>query len=292
MTSVRGAREPAGPVIMDGNALARRRAPELAALAAAVTGSRGRPPRLGLLAFAGDDGGALFIPRKIRACEAAGVQVVPLLLPWSATTETTRDGVARMIGSEPLDAVFLEFPFPPQVDGDAVSAVVPESLDVDVMTEARVRRYLDDQAGPPPLTVSAALALLDAYRVDISGRAGLVVADTFPFTVMFRAALARQGARMAPILAPESPEVAARVREAEVVVAAASSPGLLDAGDLAPGAVVIDAGYFNPGGRGDIDTTAGIDHLAALAPVPGAIGPMTVSMLVERVIAFAAGRPE
>lgn len=289
--TARGRETGHGPVLLDGARLSAERAPGLAARAAAVTRERGRAPRLGLVAFEGDDGGALYIPRKVRACTAAGIAVIPEILPSSADTDRARGAVAAMVEAESPDAVFVEFPFPAHVDGDAVVAAVPESLDVDVMTDGRTRRYLEDAEGPPPLTVSAALALLDAYDIGIAGLRGVVVAEAFPFTVMFSQALARRGARMAPILPPESADLAERVGEAGLVVVAASSPGLLSAADLAAGAVVIDAGYFNPGGRGDIDTTAGTGHLRALAPVPGAIGPMTVSMLVERVIEFARERP-
>lgn len=276
-----------GPVILDGARLARERADGLAARAAAVTRARGRAPRLALLAFSKGDAGPAYVPRKVRACASAGVAVAPLLLPWDATTEAARDALTRMIETEPLDAIFVEFPFPAHVDGEEIVAAVPERLDVDVMTAGRVRRYLEDRTGPPPLTVAAALELLDRLGVDIAGRDGVLVADAFPFTIMFREALSRRGAVMRPLLGPGARDLAAAVRDAGLVVAAASSPGLLGSGDLAPGAVAIDAGYFNPGGRGDIDTSAGIGHLGALAPVPGAIGPMTVSMLVERVIAFA-----
>ncbi|HUE76584.1 MAG TPA: hypothetical protein VMM83_01460 [Longimicrobiales bacterium] len=74
----------------------------------------------------------------------------------------------------PLDAIFIEFPFPAPVDAEAVVALVPEALDVDVMTQGRVRRYLEEDTGPPPITVSAALELLDAGDVDIAGVAGMI----------------------------------------------------------------------------------------------------------------------
>src|SRR5690606_10559694 len=101
---------------------------------------------------------------------------------------------------------------------------------------------------------------------------------------MFRAALARRGARMGPLVPPTAADLAERARAARLVVVAAARPGLVDSATLAPGTVAIDSGYYNPGGRGDIDTAGGTAHLAALAPVPGGLGPMTVSMLLERTI--------
>lgn len=278
-------------MILDGTALARARAPALAERAERVAGVLGRRPRLILVAFADASGAAPFVGRKLRACAAAGVDVRPLILPPGTTTPMAEAALGALLAAQPVDAVFLEFPFPSGVEGAALTALVPEWADVDIMTPGRVVRYFADPTAPPPLTVSAGLELLDGYRVDIRGRTGVVVGEDDAFTQMFREALARRGARMQPLLSPQAPDLQRLVQGAEVVVAAASMPGLLRATGLAPGAVVIDVGYFNPGGRGDVHTADGIAHLAAIAPVPGGIGPMTVSVLVERVIAFADAAP-
>lgn len=274
-------------MILDGTALARSRAPALAERAGRVTNLLGRPPRLILVAFADASGEAPFVARKLRACSAAGVEVRPLIFPPGTTTPAAEAALGALLAADPVDAVFLEFPFPPGVDGESLTALVPAGADVDIMTPGRVAGYFADPDAPPPLTVTAGLELLDGYGVDIRGRTGLVVGGDDPFTQMFREALARRGARMRPLLSPHSPDLQRLVHGAELVVAAASVPGLLRSTSLAPGAVLIDVGYFNPGGRGDVNTTDGIAHLEAIAPVPGGIGPMTVSVLVERVIAFA-----
>lgn len=280
------------PVILDGRRLSRERAPGLAARAARVARERGRPPCLALVAFAQEDGRAPFAERKMRACEEAGVRVAARILSGRATTDDVRRAIAELLedaghdGGAP-DGVFLEFPFPPGIDERAVMAAVPESLDIDVMTEGCVHRYLVEGLGPPPLTVSAGLELLDRYEVDVAGMDGLVVGDDSPFARMFAAALARRGARMRPITPADAPNLDQRVEAAQLVVAAAGRPGRIRAETLAPGAVAIDVGYYNPGGRGDIDLSGGIAHLTALAPVPGGIGPMTVSKLIERIIEFA-----
>ena len=286
-----GARVPAHAaraILLDGRRLAEERAPGLAARAAHIAQERGRPPRLLLIAFFGADGRAPSAEIKLRACAAVGIEVAPVLLPDDATTDYVLRSVAAGLAEHAADAAFVEFPFPDGVDGDAVMAQVPESLDVDVMTPGRVREYLEKGAGAPPLTIAAALALLDRYDVSVAGLDGIVVGEPAPFNEMFRVALERRGARMRPVVPPHAPDLGACVREARRVVASAARPGLIDSGTLAPGTVAIEAGYYNPGGRGDIDTTAGTAHLAALAPVPGGVGPMTVSMLLERVIDFAA----
>lgn len=276
-----------GPIILDGRRLAHARAPELAARAAAVAERIGRRPRLGLLAFPDADGTPPWADRKVRAGAAAGVEVVPLILPAEMHTEAAKHALAFLLADGPHDAIFLEFPFPPTIDGDALVAMVPEVLDVDVMTIGRIAEFYANPHALPPLTVTAALELLDAFGVDVAGRSGIVVGDASPFTEMFAEALARRGATMAAVLSPGAPDLAEQLTSAQLVVAAAARPGIVASASLPAGSVVIDVGYFNPDGRGDVDLRGGIKHLGALAPVPGAIGPMTVSMLIERTIAFA-----
>lgn len=275
------------PLILDGTSLARRRAAAIAGRAAAVRARRGEPPCLLLVAFAEPDGHVPHVQRKLRACADAGVKTELVSLPAGASTDAAIRALHERLGRSRVDGVFLQFPFPAAIDGDSLAASVPSAVDVDIMTPALVTAYLERISPYPPVTVSAALLLLEHYDVEIAGLRGVVVADESPFAVMFREALSRCGARMAPLVPPSARDLDALVSGAGLVVAAAARPGTVTAAMLRQGTVAIDAGYFNPGGRGDIDASGGIGHLAALAPVPGGIGPMTVSALIERVVEFA-----
>lgn len=275
------------PVILDGTRLAARRAPLIGQRAAAVRERRGHPPRMLLVAFGDEHGRVPHVERKLRAFTGVGVDVAPLILPPGTGTA---DAIARMddvIAGTAFDGVFLQFPFPDNIDGDAVSARIPVALDVDVMTPERTECFMVGTDPLPPVTVSAGLLLVDAYDIDIAGLDGVVIADESPFSLMFRAAFERRGARMRELVPPHAAHVRECLRSAQLVIVAAAVPSVITSTDVASGAVAIDVGYFNPGGRGDIDLSAGIDHLGAIAPVPGGIGPMTVSALMERVVRFA-----
>ncbi|MGH7503918.1 MAG: tetrahydrofolate dehydrogenase/cyclohydrolase catalytic domain-containing protein [Longimicrobiales bacterium] len=277
-----------GPLILDGIRLASERRFRLRERAERVTRRRDRAPCLALVAF-GNAGRAPHVQRKIESAHAAGVVAVPLIVPASASTDDALQKMHDGIASRSWDGVFLQFPFPDSVDGDRLAASIPEHADVDVMTPAGIRRYLGDETADPPVTVAAGLALLDAYDVPVAAADGVVIAEPGPFATMFREALVRRSAGMRPVLEPE--RAAGNIGGAELVIVAAARPGFLPAQAIPAGAVVIDAGYFNPGGRGDVDASGGMDHLRAIARVPGGIGPMTVSMLIERVIQYAE-RPE
>jgi methylenetetrahydrofolate dehydrogenase (NADP+)/methenyltetrahydrofolate cyclohydrolase len=236
-----------------------------------------------LIGFGPGDVLPRFIERKVRACAQVGVEALPVVLSPRATTRETIAAIER--DTDRLDAIFVEFPAPERVDLDAVGAAIPEQLDVDVMSPARMRRFEAGESDPP-VTVSAALALLAEHHVAIEGLRGVLVAPASPFTDAFRIALERAGARVERV----APAHAASAARAELVVVAAGEPRLVRTADLASRAVVIDVGYYNEGGVGDVDVAGGISHLRAICPVPGGIGPATIAMLAERVIEFAEDR--
>lgn len=275
--------------ILDGRRLAAVRAPLIAERAAAVWQARGYAPRLLLMAFADERGVVPHVEAKLRACRAAGIDAVPVLLDAGAGSDEALHTLQDAIRAHAPDGVFVQVPFPAGMDGGVVASAIPVDADVDVMTPQRYAAYMNATQDLPPLTVTAALLLLDAHGVQVRGRRGVVVADESPFSLMLSTALQRRGAVMQPVLDPVAAGAAHVVESADLVVVAAGRPALLDAGALVPGCVAIDVGYFNEGGRGDIDTSQGADHLGALMPVPGGVGPMTVSALLERVVQFAEG---
>lgn len=277
-------------LLLDGRALAARRLPALRARAEAVRERRGTAPRLGILAFADASGIAPHVAGKRRAAAEAGVAVRVEMVPHAATRSDALARATALATDDSLDAMFVQFPYPDPAWGPEIEAAIPAEIDVDVMSPAAVRRFRDDPAAPPPVTVSAALELLDAHGVTVAGRYGVVVATPSEFAEQFRLAFARRGARVGTLVAPAVAASDQRLRGASLVIVAAGQPGLVHAESLAPGAVAIDVGYFNAGGRGDIALDGGVAHLDALAPVPGSIGPMTVSCLLERTIRFAEGR--
>jgi methylenetetrahydrofolate dehydrogenase (NADP+) / methenyltetrahydrofolate cyclohydrolase len=274
--------------VLDGRALAARRAPEIARRAAAVARHRGRAPTLLLMAFADDAGHAAHVPGKLRACAAAGIDALPLLIASGTVTPGVSSALAQAIDTSEPDAVFVQVPFPDAIDGDVVAAAIPFDADVDIMSPSRIAEYTSTPGALPPVTISAALLLLSEHGISVDGRRGVVVAEPSPFADIFAEELARHGAHMT-VLDPSSPGLEEQVRAAGLVVAAAGRPAMLRSDALAAGAIALDIGYFNEGGRGDINTAPGIDHLRAIMPVPGGVGPMTVSALLERVVQFAGG---
>lgn len=273
--------------ILDGSALAARRLPGLRARAQALGAARGRLPSLGILGFADASGKVPHVAPKLRAAEASGVAVRVEALPVGATLADAIAATERLRSDPDLDGLFVQFPYPEASWGEAIESLIPPALDVDVMAPREVQRFMRDASMLPPVTVSAALALMDDAGIALADRDGVVIAEPSPFAEMFRLAFARRGVRMSGLVSPQDAMHDAAVRGASLVIVAAGMPGAVDAMALAEGAVAIDVGYFNPGARGDVAHATTARHLDAVVPVPGGIGPMTISALLERVILFA-----
>lgn len=274
-------------ILLDGRALAAQRLPGLRARAQALVAARGRAPLLGILGFADASGKIPHVAPKLRAAESCGIAVEVAALPLGASLADTLAATERLRATPGLDGLFVQFPYPDASWGDAIESLIPPALDVDVMAPVEVERYFADASAFPPVTVSAALHLVDESGIAIAGRSGVVVAEQSPFAEMFREAFARRGATMLALVAPAAAATDERVRRAGLVIVAAGIPDVVDATALADGAIAIDVGYFNAGARGDIANATTARHLDAIVPVPGGIGPMTISALLERVIVFA-----
>ncbi|MGH7507777.1 MAG: tetrahydrofolate dehydrogenase/cyclohydrolase catalytic domain-containing protein, partial [Longimicrobiales bacterium] len=273
--------------LLDGVRLAAERAPRLASRYAAYVRRHGRPPGLALVAFESRPGYAPHVARKRRACAAVGLDVHAFILPGNADEDRARDVILAAAADPRTDAVFVQFPLAEGIDESAVFEAIVPAKDVDVLHPTSFESFLAHEDAHPPVTVGAGFMLLDRYDVGVANRTGIVVGAASPLTRAFEVVLARRGATVLPGCAPTDPELAQQLAPADLVFVVAGVPGVVAADAIAPGTVAVDVGYFNPGARGDIDVASGTHHLAAIAPVPGGIGPMTVSALIERTLDLA-----
>lgn len=272
------------PLVLDGARLAAARRPALAGRADRVAERRGRPPGVLLVTTEIRPGFAPHVEKKRRECAQANIAIRTLLAPSTSTTSAVHEALAQGVEDPDVDAVFLQFPLAPAIDGDAAASVIPASKDIDLVNPLNFDRFVKDPAVAAPLTPRALIALFEHYRIATEGVQAVIVGQPDPLTRAFRIVLERSGARGHGPLAPDDPDLRDVLADADIVVVATARAGSIPSDRLRAGATAVDAGYFNPGGRGDIDPAPGIGHLAAIVPVPGGIGPMTISILLEAVI--------
>lgn len=258
--------------IIDGRAMAARLRQEVAGEIAA-TGLR---PGLAVVLVGDDPASHLYVSLKEKACAEAGIRSEKLLFPAGVAQENVIAAVRRLNGRADIDAILVQLPLPAPLDAHAVVGAIDPAKDVDGFHPENLRAYLEGR-GPMPALVEAISRLLDEAAAPEHGLA-CVLANSAVFSLPVETMLERRG------LSP-----AEDCATADVIVTAKGAPGSLAPEGVKPGAIVIDVGTTRIGDRtvGDADVAVLDGRAAALTPVPGGVGPMTVAMLLKRTLELA-----
>jgi len=273
--------------LLDGRLLAARLEARLAPRAARVAMRLGRVPTLVSVLDGAHAASRRQAALKAAAAERAGMRVLVEALQPESDTQATSTVLERLATDPGVDGILLQYPLPAAVDGDAAAAALAPDKDLDVSGPAALARFA--AGGPAPAAAAALMALFRHYGIHVAGLPTLVVGRGTLHDQPFAVRLRRAGARVACV-PPDDPALPAQLGTARLVVAAVGSPGAVAARHLQPGTVLVDAGYFNAGGLGDVDLTDA-PPLHALVPAPGGIGPMTVAVLLTRTLRAAEHSP-
>jgi methylenetetrahydrofolate dehydrogenase (NADP+)/methenyltetrahydrofolate cyclohydrolase len=274
--------------VLDGKALAARVRAEVAGQVAELA-ARGVVPGLHVILVGDDPASTIYVRNKGKAATEAGIRAVDHRYPASVTQAELLDLVARLNADPSVHGILVQLPLPAHVDPLAVQDAVAPGKDVDgfhpenlgLLAQGRPRYVSATPFGCMRLLREAGATLAGAHAV-VVGRSNIV------------------GKPMAMLLTNESATVclchsrtadlADQVRRADIVVAAVGKAELVRGDWIKPGAIVIDVG-INRGAdgklRGDVDYTGAAERAAAITPVPGGVGPMTIACLLENTVLSA-----
>ena len=278
---------------IDGKALATRVRARITDDVARLTAEHGVVPTLAAVLVGDDAASAVYVDMKHRACEAAGMRSRRVVLPADTSEEHLLAEVAALGADDDVDGILVQLPLPAHLDARAVQLAVPPDKDVDALNPVTVGRLTSGDATFLPCTPYGILELLDAEGVDTVGAEVVIVGRSSLVGRPLSILLSSPGRDATVTVAhSRSRDLAAVCRRADVLVVAVGRAGLVTADMVRPGAVVIDVGTNRTAdGRlvGDVD--AGVaDVAAALTPVPGGVGPMTVTMLLQNTLEAARAR--
>ena len=272
--------------VIKGGPVAARIRVQVAAEVAAGNG-QGDPPRLQVL-LAGDDPGSLWYARaKAKLGTRLGVRVEVERFPASVTTATLRAAIHDWNEDATVHGILVELPLPAGVEKDLVLAAIEPRKDVDGVTP--VNRGLlfsgAEEEALLPATPLACLELLAEVPVQPEGRRAAVVGRGDTVGRPLAALLVTRHATVT-ICHTRTPDLAAVVREADLVFAAAGRPGVVCGEMIRPGATVIDAGITEVGDGivGDVDWDSVAAVAGAASPVPGGVGTVTTALILRNVL--------
>lgn len=250
----------------------------------------GSTPGLGTVLVGDDPGSRAYVAGKHRDCAEVGMVGIERVLPADAA-QADVEAVVRELNDDPACTGYLvQLPLPAGLDSSAVLELMDPRKDADGLHPTNLGRLVLGIPGPLPCTPRGIVELLRRYDVAIDGADVVVVGRGITAGRGLGLLLTRRTENATVTLCHTGTRgLSGQLRRADIIVAAAGSPGLVTAADVKPGAAVLDVGISRtPDGRlvGDVDPAVR-DVAGFLAPMPGGVGPMTRAMLLVNVVEAA-----
>ena len=283
--------------LIDGKELARSLRGEIAAGVAWLKAEKGVTPGLAVILVGDNPASVSYVTAKKRACAEAGMLSREIRLPTETTEEELVARVKELNADPEIHGILVQLPVPKHIrDKAVIDAIAPEK-DVDGFTPINVGKMMIGDECFLPCTPHGIIKLIEFSGMDIRGKHAVVIGRSNIVGKPVAALLARKETNATVTLCHTgTPDVGHFTRDADIVVVAAGRPNTLTGDMLKDGAVVIDVGVnripdeTNPKGFrlvGDADFESCSKVAGAITPVPGGVGPMTITMLLWNTLESA-----
>lgn len=274
--------------LMDGQALAATLLAETAERASRYSQAQGHEPCLATVLVGDDPASQTYVKMKVNRSRKVGIESRRIEMPASTTTDELVDTLRGLSADQGVHGILLQHPVPGHIDERAAFEAIDPKKDVDGVTRTSFAAASFGEPGFRSCTPEGIIRLLDAYKVDLSGLRAVVIGRS---PILGRPVGMMLLTRDATVTFCHSRTVdlAERVAEADVVIAAVGRAELIKGAWVKPGAVVIDAGY-NAGNVGDVGFAAASERASLITPVPGGVGPMTIAVLLAQTVDAAEQR--
>lgn len=274
--------------LIDGTVLASRMRADVARQAAELS-ARGHQPGLAVILVGDDPASQVYVRGKVKACHDAGLHSVFEKYDASLSQAELLARVAALNADPAIHGILVQLPLPAHIDPHRVIESIATHKDVDGYSVLSAGELMSGLAGFRPCTPYGCMKLIESTGVDLRGKHAVVIGRSNTVGKPMALLLLQANASVT-ICHSATRDIGHHTRQADVVVAAVGRRNLLTAEMVKPGAIVIDVGMNrNDAGKlcGDVDF-AGVSQVAgAITPVPGGVGPMTITMLLVNTIESA-----
>jgi len=274
--------------LIDGTALSKQIRAEISERASALT-ARGTPPGLAVILVGEDPASAVYVRNKVKACQEHGLHSV--LEKYDATLSEA-DLLARIeaLNQDPsIHGILVQLPLPKHIDAHKVIETISATKDVDGFSTLSSGELMSGLPGFRPCTPYGCMKLIESTGLDLKGKHAVVIGRSNTVGKPMALLLLQANATVT-ICHSATADIAFHTRQADVVVAAVGRRGTLRADMVKPGAIVIDVGINRDAdGKlcGDVEFAAVAEVASAITPVPGGVGPMTITMLLVNTVEAA-----
>jgi methylenetetrahydrofolate dehydrogenase (NADP+) / methenyltetrahydrofolate cyclohydrolase len=279
--------------LLSGTELSKTLRAQVAQRAAALT-ARGRRPGLAVILVGDDPASQVYVRNKVKACEENGLKSVLERYDAALTQQALLARIAALNADPTIHGILVQMPVPGHIDPHAVIEAIDPAKDVDGFSIQSAGELMTGRPGLRPATPYGCMKLIEASGLDLRGKHAVVIGRSNTVGKPM-ALLLLQAHATVTICHSATPDLGRHTRDADVVVAAVGRRHMVTADMIKPGAVVIDVGMNRiPDGEdgagklcGDVDF-AGVSAVAgAITPVPGGVGPMTITMLLVNTLEAA-----
>ena len=283
--------------IIDGKELAQNLRSEIAAGVASLKAQKGIVPGLAVILVGDNPASVSYVTAKEKACEQVGILSREIRLPATTLESNLLSLINELNADSAIHGILVQLPLPTHISEKAVIGAIAPEKDVDGFTPVNVGRMLIGEECFLPCTPHGIIKLIEASGINANGKYAVVIGRSNIVGKPVAALLARKETNATVTLCHTGTRDLERfTRQADIVVVAAGRPGTLTGDMLKPGAVVIDVGVnriadstrpkgFRLSGDADFESCAKV--AGAITPVPGGVGPMTITMLLWNTLESA-----
>lgn len=272
-------------MIIDGKALSLSLKEDMKARMAELE-KNGRRPCLSVIIVGDNPASRSYVRGKIKAAEFVGMESRLIELPQDVPEGALLSKISELNADEKVDGILVQLPLPEHIDEDKVIDAIAVAKDVDGFHPSNVAALWLGRKCTVPCTPKGIIKMIESTGVEIAGKKAVVVGRSNIVGKPVAKLLLDRNATVT-IAHSRTKELAAVCREADILVAAVGRPKMITADMVKPGAVVIDVGINRVADGtlvGDVDFGPASELAGYISPVPGGVGPMTITMLMENTI--------
>jgi methylenetetrahydrofolate dehydrogenase (NADP+) / methenyltetrahydrofolate cyclohydrolase len=275
--------------LIDGTALSAQMRATVGQRAAAFLAARGHKPGLAVILVGDDPASAVYVRNKVKACAEHGLHSVLEQYPATLSEAALLARVQTLNADSRTHGILVQMPLPPHIDPHKVIESISVHKDVDGFSVHSAGSLMSGLPGLRPATPFGCLKLIESTGISLKGKHAVVIGRSNTVGKPMALLLLQANATVT-VCHSATPDLALHTRQADVVVVAVGRRNVLTAQMCKPGAIVIDVGMNrNEAGKlcGDVDF-AGVREVAGfITPVPGGVGPMTITMLLVNTLQAA-----
>lgn len=274
--------------ILDGNAVAGRIREEVKAGIAGLKADFGVTPGLTVIIVGEDPASKVYVGRKHRACEELGINSQVVRLPADCAEAALIAEIDRLNADGAVHGILVQLPLPKHIDAEKVLDRIRPDKDVDGFHPLNVGNLTIGREALVPCTPHGVVRMLELEGIPVAGKRAVIIGRSNIVGKPMASLLLARNATVT-ICHSRTADLPAVTRQADILVAAIGKPGFVTADMVKPGAVVIDVGINRVGDKlaGDVDFDAVKEIAAAITPVPGGVGPLTIVMLMHNTLKAA-----